>query len=254
MAEKLTSHDIAKMIDHSLLHPTLTDAQLIAGCEVAKKYDVASCCVKPYHTKLAADCLKGSTVLVCTVVNFPHGNNPTALKVIETEAVIKEGATEIDLVANIGKICQGDWAYVENDLGEVSKVCKKHGAKLKVIFGVDFLNDEQIAKVTQICNKVKADWVKTSTGYNYIQDKNGAPVYYGATDRVLKIMADNVAPGVQVKAAGKCRTLERVIEIREKFGVTRVGAGNTAEIMEAAREKLDGAGPAKKVDASISTY
>lgn len=253
MSAKLTSHDIAKMIDHSLLHPTLTDQQLLAGCELAKKYDVASCCVKPYHTKLAAQALKGSDVLVCTVVNFPHGNDSTGMKVAGTEAAIHDGATEIDLVANVGKICQGDWDYVEQDIGAVADICKKHKAKLKVIFCVDYLTDGQIAKVTQICNKVKADWVKTSTGYNYIQDKSGAMVYYGASDRALKVMADNVAPGVQVKAAGKCRTLDRMIEIREKFGVTRVGAGNTAEIMEDARKRLDGA-EAQAVEKAVSDY
>lgn len=253
MSEKITSHDIAKMIDHSLLHPTLTDEQLVEGCELAKKYDVASCCVKPYHTKLAAETLAGSDVLVCTVVNFPHGNNSTELKVIETEAVIKDGATEIDLVANVGKICQGDWDYVKKDIGEVAELCRKHDAKLKVIFAVDFLTDEQIAKVTQICNDVKADWVKTSTGYNYIKDENGNMVYYGASDRALKAMADNVAEGVQVKAAGKCRDLDRYLEVREKYGVTRVGAGNTAEVMEEARERLDGL-KAEATEKAISDY
>jgi deoxyribose-phosphate aldolase len=241
MSEKLTSHDIAKMIDVSLLHPTLTDEQLIAGCEMAKKYDAAACCVKPYHTKLAVDSLKGSDVLVSAGVSFPHGNSTTEIKVAETERAIADGATEIDLVANVGKICQGDWEYVEKDLGAVSELCHKHDVKLKVIFCVDYLTDEQIAKVTQICNAVKVHWVKTSTGYNYIKDEKGNMVYYGASDRALKAMADNVAPGVEVKAAGKCRDLDRYIEVREKYGVTRVGAGNTVEVMEQAIARLDGA-------------
>lgn len=240
MSNKITSHDIAKMIDHSLLHPTLTDEQLREGCELAKKYDVASCCVKPYHTKLAAECLKGSDVLVCTVVSFPHGNSSTEVKVAETEEVIKAGATEIDLVSNIGKVCGGEWDYVEKEIAAVADVCKTHDAKLKVIFAVDFLNNEQIAELTKICCRAGADWVKTSTGYNYIKDEQGNMVYYGATDRALSIMAENVSGGVQVKAAGKTRTVERYLEIREKYKVSRVGAGNTAQVMEAAREKLDG--------------
>jgi deoxyribose-phosphate aldolase len=254
MKSNLTSRDIAKMIDHSLLHPTLTDGQLREGCELAKKYGVASCCVKPCHTKLAADCLAGSDVLVCAVINFPHGNDPTEMKVIETEHAIRERATEIDLVANIGKVCQGDWGYVEKDIGAVAEACHRHKAKLKVIFEVDFLTDEQIAKLTQVCNRVKADWVKTSTGYNYVKGADGRMDYAGATDRALKIMADNVAKGIQVKAAGKTRTVERIIEIREKYGVTRVGAGNTAEIMEAARALLDGAEARKVGKAAPSDY
>ena len=251
---QLTSHDIAKMIDHSLLHPTLTDDRLREGCELARTYDVASCCVKPYHTRLAAECLAGSDVLVCTVVNFPHGNNPTDLKVAETEHVIDEGATEIDLVANIGKVCQGDWDYVEKDLGAVAELCHSRDARLKVIFAVDFLADDRIAELTRVCNRVRADWVKTSTGFNYVKDADGRMAYQGATDRALKIMADNVADGVQVKAAGKTRTVERILEIREAYKVTRVGASSTAQIMEAARRLLDGLEGADVGEADPSAY
>ncbi len=243
----VTSHDIAKMIDHSLLHPTLTDDELIAGCELAKKYDVASCCVKPCHTALAKKHLEGSDVKVCAVISFPAGNSNTSIKVAETEDVIRNGATEIDVVINVGKAIQGDWDYVEQELAAVNDVCVKNDAKLKVIFCTDYLNDEQIVNVCKICSKIGVAWVKTSTGYNYIKDENGNMVYYGATDRALKLMYENTPREVEIKAAGKCRTLERFLEIREKFGVTRVGASATAKICEDARVKLDGATPSGEV-------
>jgi deoxyribose-phosphate aldolase len=254
MSKKLTSHDIAKMIDHSLLHPTLGDAQLKEGCELARKYDVGSCCVKPYHVKMTADLLKGSTVKVCSVVGFPHGNSTTKIKVLETEQAIADGATEIDLVCNIARVLEGKWDYVEKEIGEVTALCKKNGAVVKLIYEADYLNDEQIAKLSQVCNRTGVKWLKTSTGYNYKTDKNGQLYYDGASDRVLKIMHDNAGPGVEVKAAGKCRDLARFIEVREKYGVTRVGTGQTAQVVEEARVKLDGVAPAGKVAANKDAY
>ncbi len=241
MSEKLTSYDIAKMIDHSLLHPTLTDKQLIEGCELALKYDVGSCCVKPYHVKMTTDLLKGSTVQVCSVVGFPHGNSTTKIKVAETEQAIADGATEIDLVCNIARVIEGDWNYVEEEIGAVTAVTKANNAFVKLIYAADYLNDEQIAQLSQVCNRTGVKWLKTSTGYNYKTNEDGQLYYEGASDRVLQIMHDNAGPGVEVKAAGKCRDLARFIEVREKYGVTRVGTGQTAQVVEEAREKLDGA-------------
>lgn len=243
----VTSHDIAKMIDHSLLHPTLTDEQLKAGCDVARKYDAASCCVKPYHTRMAAELLAGSDVKVCAVVSFPHGNSSTEIKVEETRQVIRDGATEVDLVINVGKAKQGDWEYVKEDIARVNTVCDEADAALKVIFTTDFLTDEEIIKVCEICSELQVEWVKTSTGYNYIKDDNGNMVYYGATDRALGLMHDHTPANVEVKAAGKCRTLDRMLEVREKYGVTRVGTNLTAELVEEARVRLDGAAPSADV-------
>lgn len=236
---RLTSKDIAKMIDHSLLSPGLTDDQLKEGCEIAKQYDAASCCVKPYHVAMTRDLLEGSDVLVCAVIAFPHGNSATEIKVAETEQVIRDGAVEVDMVVNLGKVLQGDWNYVEQDIRAVNDACTAHDAKLKVIFATDFLSDEQIIKLCEIGGALTVGWVKTCTGYNYVKDENGKPVQYGATDRVLKLMADHTPPEVEVKAAVACRTLERFLEVREKFGVTRVGTGQTATIVTAAREMLD---------------
>lgn len=250
MTEKITSKDIGKMIDHSLLHPTLTDAELKAGCEVARKYGAATCCIKPYHTALAKEFLKGSDVIVCAVIGFPHGNSTTEIKVAETAQVIRDGAVEVDMVINIAKAMQGDWKYVETDIGEVNALCKKNKAVLKVIFETDYLDDAQIVKLCEICTRLSVGFVKTSTGYNYKKDKNGNMIYEGATTHVLELMRKHSAANIQVKAAGACRTLDRFIEVRN-MGITRVGTGQTAQIVEEARVRFDGqkaASAAKSAD------
>src|SRR5208282_6523490 len=112
MASPITLHDIAKMIDHSLLHPTMTDAQLREGCQIARRCDVASACIKPYAAPMAAEILRGSNVAVCAVIGFPHGNSHTAIKVREAEMAMAEGTTEVDMVINIGKALGGQWDYV----------------------------------------------------------------------------------------------------------------------------------------------
>jgi deoxyribose-phosphate aldolase len=130
--------EIAKMIDHSLLHPTMTDQALREGIELAKSYHVASVCIKPYAVKMAADLLRGSDVMVCTVVGFPHGNSRVDVKVFETERAIDDGAVEIDMVVNTGKVLSEDWQYVHDEIAAIVGVTKKHGAALKVIFENDF--------------------------------------------------------------------------------------------------------------------
>jgi len=226
-----TAIEITKMIDHSLLHPTLTDAELKAGCELAIKYNVASCCVKPYHTKLAAELLKGSSVLVGAVIGFPHGNNSTAIKVAETQQVIADGAVEVDMVINIAKALQGDWDYVAQEIAAVMDITKANAAALKVIFATDFLEDPHIIKLCEICSKLLVDFVKTSTGYNYVKGADGQYSYQGATTHVLKLMLAHTPPEVQVKAAGACSTLERILEVKE-WGITRVGTGQTEKVAQ----------------------
>ncbi|RYF67745.1 MAG: deoxyribose-phosphate aldolase, partial [Cytophagaceae bacterium] len=126
--------ELAKMIDHSLLHPTFTDAELRDGCAVALHYDVASVCIKPYAVSLAAELLAGSDVLVGTVIGFPAGNSTTAIKVAETIQACRNGAVEIDMVVNIGKVLGGDYRYVRDEIKAVHEACLAHGAILKVIF------------------------------------------------------------------------------------------------------------------------
>ncbi|MEM1134285.1 MAG: deoxyribose-phosphate aldolase [Bacteroidota bacterium] len=232
--------EIAKMIDHSLLHPTMTDKDLEEGCALAKKYNTASVCIKPYAVKQAAEWLKGSDVLVGTVIGFPHGNSTVAVKVAETIQACKDGAVEIDMVVNIGKVLGEDWVYIENEIDAVSKASHEHGAILKVIFENDFLpEDKYKIKLCEICSKVKADFVKTSSGYGMVKGADGKYSYKGATVEDLTLMRKHSAPEVQVKAAGGVRNLEDMLKVKA-LGVTRVGATATVTIVEAAKKHFGG--------------
>ena len=230
-----TAHEIAKMIDHSLLHPTMTDEILKKECEVAKEYDVASVCIKPYAVKMAAEILKGSDVLVGTVIGFPQGGNAIAVKVFETEQAIKDGAVEIDMVVNIGKVLSEDWNYIDEEIKAISEVCKKNSAVLKVIFENDFLTEDKYKiKLCELCNKNKVDFVKTSTGYGFVKGEDGKYSYKGATEHDLKLMRKYTDDGIEVKAAGGVRTLEDTLKVRS-LGVTRIGATATKLIVNDAK-------------------
>lgn len=231
-----TLKDLAKMIDHSLLHPTMTDAEILKGCEIARKYDVATVCVKPYAVKMAKEALTGSSVGVCAVIGFPHGNSTTQIKVAETEQAIRDGATEIDMVINIGKALGGDWDFVRADIEAVNRACVENGAILKVIFETDYLKDEHIIKLCQICSELKVAFVKTSTGYGFVKQPSGDYNYQGATEHVLKLMRQHSAPEVQLKAAGGVRTLDQLLKVRE-LGCTRSGATATETMLEEARAR-----------------
>lgn len=216
-----TYNDIAKMIDHSLLNPTLTARELEEGCQLALQYAVASVCIMPFGLKRCAEILAGSTVMASTTIGFPHGGHKTAIKVAEAEAALADGGQELDMVINISKALSGDWQYVTADIAAVVDVTHRAGQKVKVIFENCYLNDEQKIRLCQICSDLGADWVKTSTGYG-----TG-----GATDEDLILMRKYAAPVVQVKAAGGVRTLDRLLEVRA-LGVTRAGATKTAAILE----------------------
>lgn len=234
----VTVKELAKMIDHSLLHPTMTDAMLRQECEVAKKYDVTSVCIKPYAVKDAVQWLKGSDVLVGTVIGFPHGNSTISIKVIETEQAIADGAREIDMVVNIGKVLSEDWGYVEKEISAINSATVSDGAILKVIFENDYLPDDKFKiKLCQICSQIKVAFVKTSTGYGFVKGSDGKYSYQGATDHDLKLMRQYSAPEVQVKAAGGVRTLDDLLRVRA-LGVTRVGATATVAILEEAKRRF----------------
>ncbi|MDW7694153.1 deoxyribose-phosphate aldolase [Flammeovirgaceae bacterium SG7u.111] len=222
---------IAKMIDHSLLHPTMTDEDLREGLKVAKQYDVASVCIKPYAVKLAAEILEGTNIPVCTVIGFPHGSNTIEVKVFETKKAIEEGATEIDMVINIGKALQGDWNYIDSEIAAISAITKKHNAILKVIFETDYVtkNEDKI-KLCELCSKNKVEYVKTSTGFGFAKGKDGKYSYVGATEDDLRLMRKHAAPEVGVKASGGLRTLEATRKAIE-LGATRIGATATAAII-----------------------
>jgi deoxyribose-phosphate aldolase len=230
---KITVQEIAKMIDHSLLHPTMDDQTLKEGTELARKYDVASVCIKPYAVKMASDMLEGSGVLVGTVIGFPQGNSRIDVKEFETEKALEDGADEIDMVVNIGKVLSEDWDYIDEEVGAVASVTKKHGAALKVIFENDFLPaDNYKIRLCEICNNHQVEFVKTSTGYGFVKQADGSYNYSGATHSDLILMRKHADPGIQVKAAGGVRTLEDTLKVRE-LGVTRIGATATEAILGA---------------------
>jgi deoxyribose-phosphate aldolase len=235
MNEKITLRGLAKMIDHSLLHPTMTDEDIRKGCELARKYDVATACVKPYAVPLAKEVLEGSDVSVCPVIGFPHGNSTTHIKVLEAEEAARAGGSEIDMVINIGKAVGGDWAYVAVEIKAVNDVVTANQAILKVIFENDYLKDEQIIRLCQICSDVGVAFIKTSTGYGFVKQPDGAYNYKGATVPHLKLMRQ-YAPKLQIKAAGGVRTLDDLLLVRS-LGVTRIGATATQAILEEAKKR-----------------
>lgn len=241
---KYTYEELARMIDHSLLHPTMTDQELEDGCKLAAKYQVASVCIKPYAVKRAVELLQGSSVLVGAVIGFPHGNACTESKRYETELACRDGAAEIDMVINIGKALSGDWAYVEQDVKAVCDEAHRHGAKVKVIFENDYLtkggaglgSEAFKIRLCQLCERAGADWVKTSTGYGFVKQPDGSYNYKGATEHDLALMRANVSAKVQVKAAGGVRDLDGLIKVRD-LGGSRCGATATAAMMDEYRRR-----------------
>lgn len=219
--------DIAKMIDHSLLNPTMSVATLEQGILVGLAYDVASICIMPYYLKRCAQLLHGSTVKASATIGFPHGGHTTAIKVAEAKQALADGGEELDMVVNISKVLSGDWDYVRAEIKAVVDVAHAAGQKVKVIFENCYLNDAQKIKLCEICGEVGADWVKTSTGYG-----TG-----GATHDDLKLMRAHSPAHVQVKAAGGVRTFDALLEVHA-LGVTRVGASATAKILDECRARL----------------
>jgi deoxyribose-phosphate aldolase len=232
---------LSKYIDHSLLHPTMTDKDLEEGLQVAIKYQTATVCIKPYAIKRAAEVLKGTGVDICTVIGFPHGSNTTSIKVTETLECIQMGATEIDMVVNVGKVLSGDWEYVIADIQAVLNACHANKAILKVIFENDYLETSHKIKLCEICSELNVDFVKTSTGYGYVKQADGTFQTKGATLDDLKLMRQHSAPHVQIKAAGGIRNLKDMLAAIEA-GATRIGATATAAILEGGERREEGKG------------
>ena len=219
--------DIAKMIDHALLTPSLTDQEMEFGCRVALEYNCASVCIMPYYLKRCAEILQGSTVEASTTIGFPHGGHTTAIKVAEAQRAMDDGCRELDMVANISKVVSGDWDYVRQDLKAVIDAAHARNQKVKVIFENCYLQDEHKIRLCEVCAEAGADWVKTSTGFGPS----------GATIEDVKLMRAHTPPHIQVKAAGGIRNLDQVLAFRA-LGVSRVGASRTKDILEDCRRLL----------------
>ncbi|MFZ5820768.1 MAG: deoxyribose-phosphate aldolase [Chloroflexota bacterium] len=242
-SKTITYEQLAKVIDHSLLRPELTEVDVIAGCKLAVRYHTATVCVKPCHVKLAKEVLKDSDVLVSTVVGFPHGSNLTAIKIAEAQLAMDDGALELDMVLNIGQLRSGKTDYVRDDIKAVCDVAHARGVKVKVIFENAYLTDEEKITACKLCESAGADWVKTSTGF--------APS--GATLEDLRLMRANVSEKVQVKAAGGVRTLPALLDVIDA-GVTRCGATATATIMDDFEAQQAGKPLNTKPDATPGAY
>jgi deoxyribose-phosphate aldolase len=228
----LTERDIAKTIDHSLLRPELDDAFVEAGCRLAAAYDVASVCVPPVHVARARAILAGTDVKVGTVVGFPHGYCTTETKVAETRQALADGATEIDMVIQIGALRSGRDAEVGAEIKAIVDVAHAGGAIVKVIFENAYLTDDEKVRACRLSEAAGADFVKTSTGF--------APG--GATHEDLILMRANTSPHIGVKAAGGVRTLDALLEVMA-LGTTRIGATATAVIIDDFRARKAGGTP-----------
>ena len=222
-----TYSDISKMIDHSLLSPTLRTCALESGCQFALDYDVASVCIMPYYVKRCSEILAGSSVAPSTTIGFPHGGHTGEVKRAEAEQALAEGCQELDMVVNISKVLSGEWGYVRSEIEMIVDLAHQAGQKVKVIFENCYLSDIQKVQLCHICGDLNADWVKTSTGFGTD----------GATMDDLVLMRRETPQYVQIKAAGGVRDLQTLLEVRQ-LGVTRVGASKTFDILSACREQL----------------
>jgi len=213
-----------KYIDHTLLKPEATTAQIQSLCEEAKKYDFASVCVNPCHVAFCKEALKGTTVKVCTVIGFPLGANTSSLKAFETKEAIENGAQEIDMVINVGALKDKNYDLVKKDIQAVYDAA--NGTLVKVIFENCLLTKEEIVKVCQICMEVGVDYVKTSTGFNK----------YGATFEDVKLMSDTVKGVCKVKAAGGVRNYDDALKMVKECGASRLGTSSGVAIVEGEHE------------------
>jgi deoxyribose-phosphate aldolase len=229
-SKTITYEQLAKIIDHSLLRPELTEADVLAGCELAARYHVATVCAKPCHVTLAKAALRESDVIVSTVIGFPHGSNLSAIKVAEAQLAMDQGARELDMVLNIGQLRSGKYDFVRQDIQAVCEAAHVRSARVKVIFENAYLSDEEKIVACKLSDAAGADWVKTSTGF----------ATSGATLDDLRLMRANVSERVQVKAAGGVRTLPALLDVIDA-GATRCGATATSTILDDFKRMKEGA-------------
>jgi deoxyribose-phosphate aldolase len=217
-----TDGSLAHMIDHTVLKPDATQDEIAQLCYEARKHHFASVCVNPTHVKLCAELLQGSDVLVCTVVGFPLGATSTESKVFETQQAIRDGATEIDMVINVGALKSRDYELVERDIASIARACHAGNAILKVIIEAALLSDEEKVIACQLAKTAQADFVKTSTGFGP----------GGATAEDVSLMRRVVGPAIGVKAAGGIRTFDDAQKMIAA-GASRIGASASIKIIGA---------------------
>lgn len=252
---KYSYTELAKMIDHALLHPTMTDAEAVSGCNMAVEYDIATVCVKPYWVPRAAEILAGKDVVVSCVIGFPAGNSATEVKRYETQIACQAGAREIDMVINVAKALEGDWDYLETEIRVIAEEAHRHGAKLKVIFENDYLPSDAIKiKLCEVSARAGADWVKTSTGFGLVKQADGQLITKGATEHDLRLMRQHSPAQVQVKASGGIRDLDGLILVRD-LGCTRLGTSATKAILDEYKRRANaGESQAKSTQIGAGGY
>lgn len=235
-----TTAQIARTLDHALLHPTMTDPEIRAGCELARRLNCVTVCVKPSAIPLAVQELQGSSTAVGTVIGFPSGSHSTSTKVDEAKWACSQGATELDMVVNVGKVLQGDWDYVMDDIGAVLKIARQQEALLKVIFETDYVTrDEDKVRLCQICSQLSVDFVKTSTGFGFHKIQ-GHYDYIGATEHDIRLMRAETDKSIGVKASGGIRSRADAIRFLE-LGCTRLGTSASEAILQSeGAEQEDG--------------
>lgn len=222
--QSLTTEKLAKVFDHAILRPDQTTEDVIKGCEVAKRYNLASVCVKPCDVAQASELLAGTDVMVGTVISFPHGNSSTAAKVAESLQALQDGAIELDVVLNIGHLKSGLYQQVEQELTEIISQSKAKNSQVsfKIIFETAYLTNDEIVKACEISQKAGAHFVKTSTGF----------ASAGATYEHIELMRASVPQEMEVKASGGIKTLEQVLKFLE-LGSTRIGSSSSDQIVDA---------------------
>ena len=223
-----TQNQIVALIDHTLLKPEATQADLDTCIKTAIDADVKAMCIRPMDVAYSAKALVGSSVLLCTVIGFPHGTVTTATKVAETIDAVKHGAIEVDMVMNLGLFASGEYEQVQDDIAQAVKAAKSTNpkAEVKVILETCLWSEAQVIKACELTEAAGADFVKTSTGF----------AASGATTEVISIMRKAVGDRLGVKASGGVRTLDALIDMAEA-GASRVGASGTPAILLEFAEK-----------------
>lgn len=236
--EPKSTAEIAALIDHAILHPTVTTAEMVADLDRVRVFPLATVCIKPYGVPLAVEHLAGTGIGVCTVIGFPHGSHLPEVKGFEAERAIQQGAREIDMVVNIGWAKGQEWDRVREDIGVVKTVCDDQGARLKVIFENDFLPEDEVKiGLCQVCTELDVAFVKTSTGFGYAKQPDGSLAAKGAQIADLQLMRAHCPPRIGVKASGGVRNLDDLLSV-VAAGANRVGTTSTLAILGEARVRF----------------